>query len=90
MFVMNRRKGERFLIVGGNLRAHIKILNVEGDLVRLGIRILAEVPLRGAKNVLPPPDEMNSGGKQRNGRPRRSRRPKLLWPPVEADYSGRY
>jgi len=90
MFALNRRKGERFLIVGGSLRAHIKILNVKGDQVRLGIRILAEVPVRPMNDQLLRSEEMNGGDKQGNGKPRRSRRPRRVWPPVDAAHLDRY
>ena len=90
MFVLNRRKGERFLIVGGNLRAHIKILNVKDDQVRLGIRILAEVPVLPTNNQPLGPEEVNGGDKQGNGKPRRSRRPRRVWPPVDAAHLDQY
>jgi hypothetical protein len=90
MFVLDRRKGERFLIVGGKLRAHIKVLSVQDDQVRLGIRILAEVPIRPTANESFEVGESNGGGKQRNGEPRRTRRPRLVWPPVELVHTGWY
>ncbi len=90
MFVLDRRKGERFLIVGGNLRAHIEVLTVQDDQVKLGIRILAEVPIRPTDNESRQADESNGGSKQRNGEPRRSRRPRRVWPPMELAHMGRY
>jgi len=90
MFVLNRKKGERFLIVGGNLRAHIKILNVKGDRVRLGIRVLAEVPIRPTNNEPLPPADMSGEGKQKRKQPRRSRGPRRVWPPMEDALVGRY
>ena len=90
MFVLDRRKGERFLIVGGPLRAHVEVLNVEDDLVRLGIRILAEVPIQPTDNKSHQADQLNSGGKQKSGEPRRARRPRRVWPPAELAHSDRY
>ena len=90
MFVLDRRKGERFLIVGGPLRAHVEVLNVEDDLVRLGIRILTEVPVQPTDNESHQTDQSNSGGKQKNGEPRRTRRPRRVWPPAELTHTGRY
>lgn len=90
MFVLDRKKGERFLIVGGHLRAHIKVLNVQDDQVRLGIRVFAEVPIRPADNELLPAVELNGGSKQGNGELRRTRRPRQVWPPEEFAHTGRY
>jgi len=90
MFVLDRRKGERFLIVGGNLRAHIEVLNVQDNQVRLGIRVLAEAPIQPTDDEFRQANESNGGRKQDNGAPRRSRRPRRVWPPMELASTGWY
>jgi len=90
MFVLDRKKGERFLIVGGSLRAHVEVLNVQDDQVRLGIRILAEVPIQPVDIESHQAGESNSDGKRKNGEPRRTRRPRRVWPPAELAHTGRY
>lgn len=90
MFVLDRRKGERFVIGGGTLRAHIEVLNVRDDQVRLGIRVLAEASVRPTDDDFRQANESNGGRKQDSGAPGRSRRPKRVWPPMELVRTGWY
>jgi sRNA-binding carbon storage regulator CsrA len=45
MMVMERKHGERLIIVGPGLHAQVTILNVDGERVKLGVSVLADVPL---------------------------------------------